>query len=407
MAAQKAVVAVDKLHLITRLRQSSPELKQLQQTLEQTFALRPPNSPAPFQGSISVLERDAAILAQQLTSSSSSPLRTEGFSYAEYFKHLRSKMFGQTLIHGETVTSTQTIMYEYGSSLPPETVFVAERQLEGRGRRSNLWDSPLGALMFTAKFEISSFTHLPFVQYIASLAMVRAVAAESEDLIQLSIKWPNDLYYRNRKMGGVLCQSSITGTAIEVYVGMGVNVGNSKPVGCINDFLRLIVVERQRVYMEELRLAEEAEEDGGTEAGTGEADGEQSPSSTASSPSSSSSRKRPVYDPKYFSVPQLSTARLLAAFCNEFEPILRDFQKSGFHGTPLMDDYLRLWLHTGQKVSCTDPKTGKTVSAVIEGLTEHGYLAARQVDPPKTLLELHPDGNSFDFFKGLLISREV
>ncbi|KAI8015763.1 hypothetical protein LOK49_LG05G02325 [Camellia lanceoleosa] len=69
---------------------------------------------------------------------------------------------------------------------------------------------------------------------------------------------------------------------------------------------------------------------------------------------------------------------------------------------PLEELYYETWLHSGQRVIVQENNADQIVEKVvtIQGLTSSGYLLALGED--NQMCELHPDGNSFDFFKGLV-----
>ena len=85
-------------------------------------------------------------------------------------------------------------------------VAFAEQQTAGRGRRGKSWHSPAGANIYCSvgwqcQGALASLSGL-------SLA-VGAILAESVAAhlgIQLQLKWPNDLFYQERKLGGVLVE---------------------------------------------------------------------------------------------------------------------------------------------------------------------------------------------------------
>lgn len=100
----------------------------------------------------------------------------------------------------------------------------------------------------------------------------------------------------------------------------------------------------------------------------------------------------------------------MAAFFNVFEPMLQEFLARGF--APLKERYLARWLHTGQRVRVTAGAQrtdtgarvgGEEVEVTVQGLTDGGYLQA--VDEGGAVLELMPDGNSFDFMAGLIARK--
>lgn len=102
---------------------------------------------------------------------------------------------------------------------------------------------------------------------------------------------------------------------------------------------------------------------------------------------------------------QLKREDILAAFFNRFEALFDIFLNQGFQA--LEELYYKTWLHSGQKVVIEEKTEGQSVEDVvvtIQGLTSGGYLLA--IGEDSKYYELHPDGNSFDFFKGL-VRRKV
>ena len=92
------------------------------------------------------------------------------------------------------------------SSLPtPPAVLAAEIQTAGRGRPGNPWHShtPLG-LWVSLLLEIPS-AQLPLLSLLASLAAADAVRALTQ--LEPTLKWPNDLLLKNRKLAGVLVET--------------------------------------------------------------------------------------------------------------------------------------------------------------------------------------------------------
>ena len=101
---------------------------------------------------------------------------------------------------------------------------MADEQSAGKGRGANVWSSPRGCLAASLSTTLAlPGTRLPFVQYVVSLAVLRAAreelvaaiteaagdrgdAAEAAAAL-IRIKWPNDVYLDGRKLAGVLCHS--------------------------------------------------------------------------------------------------------------------------------------------------------------------------------------------------------
>jgi biotin--protein ligase len=96
----------------------------------------------------------------------------------------------------------------------------------------------------------------------------------------------------------------------------------------------------------------------------------------------------------------LKREEILGAFFHKFEKFFDLFMDQGFKS--LEELYYRTWLHSEQRVIVEDKVEDQVVQNVvtIQGLTSSGYLLA--VGDDNQMYELHPDGNSFDFFKGLV-----
>ena len=325
-----------------------------------------------------------------------------------FFSQLRTNVLGNMLLTAATSPSTQDVFQSEVSRLPAGAVFVADRQVKGRGRGGNVWTSPEGCLMFSLKTEMRSSIAqagvseqkrtsfmppgqlLPFVQYVITMSIVDAVRDVTRGALKLRIKWPNDIYTADgtQKIGGVLSWSTAVESRFHVVIGVGLNVDNEEPTTCINSLLR------------------ETE-------------------NTMSSPGA---------------VTSVTREKLLAHILGFFEQYMDILLSRGFE--PLQTNYLGSWLHTNQRVTVVDEavkddakmlrrksmKKKKSMkkdaaaedeavdeedepeeiegvkNVTIVGLTPTGYL--RAVHASGEQYELHPDGNSLDFFSGL-ISKKI
>lgn len=130
------------------------------------------------------------------------------------------------IISLDEVDSTNNFLCSYqGEEGKRMTVARAEYQTAGRGQGVNTWESQTGKnLTFSAKI---CPLHLPasrqFVLLQAGALAVRDVLAAFVDGI--TIKWPNDIYWHDKKLSGTLSQCSIHGMEIGYCIlGIGVNV---------------------------------------------------------------------------------------------------------------------------------------------------------------------------------------
>jgi BirA family biotin operon repressor/biotin-[acetyl-CoA-carboxylase] ligase len=103
----------------------------------------------------------------------------------------------------------------------PATLIVAETQTRGRGRGGNSWSSPEGSIAMTLvgpSVDAHRLMVLPLGVGAAVVAAVRALGARA------SVKWPNDVLIEDRKVCGILCESSLGEGLARVFIGIGVNV---------------------------------------------------------------------------------------------------------------------------------------------------------------------------------------
>ena len=128
--------------------------------------------------------------------------------------------------------STSTLLREqYADHLPHLYTIRTDFQTAGRGQAGNSWESEAGKnLLFS--------TLLRYQGILASqqwrLSMLVAVAlwdtlAKHLPQDKLSIKWPNDIYYGDKKLVGILIENSLSGSYVGyTIVGIGINVNQTQ-----------------------------------------------------------------------------------------------------------------------------------------------------------------------------------
>jgi BirA family biotin operon repressor/biotin-[acetyl-CoA-carboxylase] ligase len=127
----------------------------------------------------------------------------------------------------EEVTSTSDLLRRAAQDgEAPALVLFAESQTRGRGRRENVWLTPKGKdLMFSLLLAPEVPSHQwPRVTTLAALAICRAVEAELP--LNPQVKWPNDIYLGDRKVGGLLAEAVMNDQGLVLVVGIGLNVNN-------------------------------------------------------------------------------------------------------------------------------------------------------------------------------------
>ena len=179
-----------------------------------------------------------------------------------------------------------------------------------------------------------------FVQYLISLAVIRAIKEFPGGAdMDVAIKWPNDIYINRKiKIGGVLCQSSYQQNVFDLTIGVGINTSNEQPTVSLN---------------------------------------------SVRAPGS----------------PPITREELLARILNHFESMMFVFYEEGFR--PFKGDYIKSWMHSNQRVEVVQEDGKNPIFVTVKGISDtSGALHA--VDDLGDSYELYPDGNSFDFFNGLI-----
>lgn len=121
--------------------------------------------------------------------------------------------------------STNTYLAKVGALLPHGTIIFTNNQTIGRGQRGNSWEATPGANL-TFSLLLKGLTLPPNRQFhlseAVSLAMVNVLSRYAEGF---SIKWPNDIYYKDSKIAGILIENVLAGNnIIQSVVGIGLNV---------------------------------------------------------------------------------------------------------------------------------------------------------------------------------------
>ena len=352
------------------------------------------------------------------------------FNVGTFAEGLKTRSVGRTLLYAPWMTSTQTVVSERVRGCGSEVVCVADRQTNGRGRGGNVWESPAGCLLFTFKSMLpaSAGARLPFLQYLVTLAMVRAVKGSAVGgRVGARIKWPNDVYTADGavKLGGVLCQSSIHGGKFEVVTGVGLNVANDTPTTCLNTLARgaaaadgdtlargaaaadgggggaaaaaaaaaattTKTTTRDEAAKEPKRRDES--EGGAIKPAAPAVEGTDIPhvlqaaaassaAAAAATLADDTSSKLGLGGEGIAAADDVATTReeILSLFLSNWEPMLDLFRQRGFE--PFLDEYHAAWLHSNQRVTVRGPAAGPAAGGDAAGSAD----SADAADPPAGL----------------------
>ena len=148
----------------------------------------------------------------------------DDLSLAVVEEALVTRYMGQDFIYLDSAPSTQDRARQEALAGASEgTMVLAEEQTEGRGRFGRAWVSPRGSALLLSIILRPAIEILPQLNMVASLAVVRAVAAETG--LKTQIKWPNDVQIGGKKLAGMLIDTEVTSDGVNfAVIGIGLNV---------------------------------------------------------------------------------------------------------------------------------------------------------------------------------------
>jgi BirA family biotin operon repressor/biotin-[acetyl-CoA-carboxylase] ligase len=138
----------------------------------------------------------------------------------------RKPALGRPLIYQAVTGSTNDdALLAARSGAPHGSLFVADEQTAGRGRRGHSWlAAPGEGLLFSVLLR-------PQLALARTSALTLAIGLALCDVIapliagKVQIKWPNDLLVNGKKLAGVLVESQLQGERLQaLVVGVGLNV---------------------------------------------------------------------------------------------------------------------------------------------------------------------------------------
>ena len=158
-----------------------------------------------------------------------------------------AKLVIKRLLHFPELLSTNAYLKEKGAAGEREgLVVLADTQTAGIGRLERSWHSPLGGLYFSILLRPMniSASEAPLITLTAGVAVAKVLQTALG--IQAKLKWPNDVLVENRKVCGILAESTLIGEDIE-YVVLGVGVNANTPLDEMPSDLRTSATTLQNI----------------------------------------------------------------------------------------------------------------------------------------------------------------
>ena len=173
--------------------------------------------------------------------------------------NLRTKEIGKSVEYYNRLDSTNEEAWELiDEGNQHGSIVITENQIKGKGRQNNNWSMVAGkSLAFTLILDKKyPQTFSSFCSLAAGISVVESLKKRG---VESALKWPNDIYCSNKKIGGILCESKIKNKEIDkIVIGIGINVNETieeHPDNIQNDISTMFSI-TNHAHQRELIVAE-------------------------------------------------------------------------------------------------------------------------------------------------------
>jgi len=134
------------------------------------------------------------------------------------------------------------------STYPHYSLIIAEKQYAGKGRSGRKWVSDEGNLYFSIVLP-----PMPVEQLLPlNISTGYAICDALRNYADVSLKWPNDIVFNNKKLGGILIETKFSGNILEkIVLGIGINVNQLDFSHDIKEIATSLAIITERQYRTE------------------------------------------------------------------------------------------------------------------------------------------------------------
>ena len=136
------------------------------------------------------------------------------------------------LIELDNIDSTNSEAKRIAASGTAEaSVIWAHKQTAGRGRYGRVWESGSGnlymSILIPLACPLAQAAELSFITGLATYEVVNSLVKGNDTQIPISLKWPNDIFIGDNKIGGILLESITHENQTWIIIGLGLNLEHS------------------------------------------------------------------------------------------------------------------------------------------------------------------------------------
>lgn len=137
---------------------------------------------------------------------------------------------GKNIIVKNEIESTNNYAKQMVSDKPEEgTVVLAQYQQFGRGQQGNSWESEPGKNLLFSIILYPSFLSAGMLFYLSKIISLALFEYLNDEVADVKIKWPNDIYVGGKKVAGILIENAVNGNHLDYSIaGIGLNLNQTK-----------------------------------------------------------------------------------------------------------------------------------------------------------------------------------
>lgn len=125
----------------------------------------------------------------------------------------------------DCIDSTNSELLRRSFNLTSGDCLIAEYQSAARGRRDRKWQGALGRqVTLSLYWEFGSLASIKLLSIGVGVEIAKSL--EEYGFTDIKVKWPNDLYYKNGKLGGILIETLPKKNFVSAIIGVGINLKN-------------------------------------------------------------------------------------------------------------------------------------------------------------------------------------
>ncbi len=151
----------------------------------------------------------------------------EYFDKNIFYSNLSTKFLGRNLIYYEIIDSTQEEIWKIAKNVPQGTLVLADLQTKGKGTHGKNWctdekNNIAFSFILKPNCDIKRLEGLTL-----EIAEIILKVFEEVYQIKLQIKKPNDIVYKDKKIGGILTETRVIKNKVN-YLNIGIGINTNK-----------------------------------------------------------------------------------------------------------------------------------------------------------------------------------